>query len=300
MDLRTANLLETLSENVLDLSRAGRWDEALTFTDSSVDKARSSSNGEIHEIIYLAGALEIKADLLRKQDFLDDARVIYLEALEMLRGVLKDASECTEMFARISASIGVLYDFVQDDDEAILYYERAIEMYEKLNPPDLEEIAAICNNLGFIYRSMGNMDEAETLYLKSLEICHDLYGKHHERTSVLFNNLGSLYLKAGYDQQAFEMHTMALAGRLEYLGKDHPETAQSYSNLALSNAQLGDKVQAKELFKKSLAIWEEYISSVPDEYLAVAKDYAEFLNSTGDADGSREVIKITQMKLAKL
>lgn len=296
MNSGTANLLEMLSERVLELANAGKWEEAMRSADAAVEKARISNDGEFNDIVCLAATLEIKGDLLRQQSYLEDSRVIYLEALEMLNG----RPECTEMLARISASIGVLYDFVENDEEAILFYERAIEMYERLDPPQLEEVADICNNLGFIYRSLGNMDTAETLFLKGLEICHNAYGKNHEKTAILFNNVGALYLKSGYDEQAREMHTMALESRLESMGKNHPDTAQSYSNLALALAQVGESKQAKVYFEKSLTIYERHIKEEADEYAAVAENYAEFLRAAEDTKGSSSVIKKANKKLARV
>ncbi len=296
MDSGTNNLLEMLSERVLELASAGKWDEAMVSADAVVEKARAANSGDFHDIVSLASTLEIKGDLLRQQSYLEEARVVYLEALEMLNG----QEECTEMLARISASIGVLYDAVQNDEEAIVFYEHAIAMYERLDPPKLRSVADICNNLGFIYRSLGNMDTAEALFLKGLEICHSAYGKNHEKTATLFNNVGALYLKSGSDAQAREMHTMALEGRLASLGKDHPDTAQSYSNLALSLVQIGDSKQAKELFLKSLAIYEKHIKTESYEYAAVAENYAEFLRASEDAKGSASIIKKAQKKLAKV
>lgn len=296
MDSGTANLLEMLSERVLELAEAGKWDEAMRSADAVIEKARISNSGDFNDTVFLALTLEVKADLLRQQSYLEEARVVYLESLELLNGI----DECTEILARISASIGVLYDAVQNDEEAIIFYEHAIAMYEQLDPPHLEEVADICNNLGFIYRSLDNMDTAETLFLKGLQICRNSYGKNHEKTATLFNNIGALYLKSGYDEQAREMHTMALESRLACLGDKHPDTAQSYSNLALSLVQIGENKQAKELFLKSLAIYEKHIKTESYEYASVAENYAEFLRASEDVKGSANMIKKAQKKLAKV
>jgi len=273
MDSGTANLLEMLSERVMELANAGKWSEAMLAADAAVDKARTSFGGEFKDVVCLASTLEIKGDLLRQQDKFDDARVCYLEVLEMLNGRV----ECTEILARVSASIGVLYDFGENDEEAILFYERAIVMYERLDPPRLEEVADICNNLGFIYRSLDNMDAA-----------------------ILFNNVGALYLKSGHEDQAREMHTMALEGRQAVLGENHPDTAQSYSNLALTLAQIGELEQAIDYFQKSLAIYENHIKKEAYEYAAVAENYAEVLRASGDEKGAANVIKKSQKKLSKV
>lgn len=295
MDSGTVHLLEMLSERVIELVNQGKWNDAMRSAEAAVEKARQSNGGDQADTVCLAATLEIKADLHRQQGLLEEARVSYLEAMELLNG----DSKYTEILARISASIGVLYDQSENDEEAILYYERSIELYERLDPPMQLEIADICNNLGFIYRSLGNMDTAETLLLKGLEICHNELGAKHEKTAILCNNVGALYLKSGFDEQAREMHTMALDARRFTLGDQHPDTAQSYSNLALSLAQIGESATARDYFQRAMAIYEKHINEEAYEYASVAENYAEFLRSTSDAKASASIIKKAQKKLAK-
>ncbi len=296
MDSGTSNLIDMLSERVIELADAGKWEEAMHAADAAIEQARNSNSGDVDDINRLAASLEIKGDLLRQLSYLEDARMVYLEALELL----DNGEVSAELLGRISASIGVIYDAVDNEEEAIIFYEHAIAMYESMDPPKLDAVADICNNLGFIYRSLGNMDTAETLFLKGLHICRNSYGKNHEKTATLFNNLGALYLKAGMDAQAREMNTMALEARIACLGENHPDTAQSYSNLALCLVQYGDNQQAKKLFEKALAIYEKHIKTESYEYASVAENYAEFLLETQDVKGSNNIIKKAQKKLAKV
>jgi tetratricopeptide (TPR) repeat protein len=296
MDSGTSNLIDMLSERVMELADAGKWEEAMHSADAAIEQARISNSGDADDINRLAASLEIKGDLLRQLSYLEEARMIYLEALELL----DNGEVSAELLGRISASIGVIYDAVSNDEEAIIFYEHAISMYESMDPPRMNAVADICNNLGFIYRSLGNMDTAETLFLKGLQICRNSYGKNHEKTATLFNNLGALYLKAGMDAQAREMNTMALESRIACFGENHPDTAQSYSNLALSLVQTGDNRKARELFEKSLAIYEKHIKTESYEYASVAENYAEFLRETADIKGSNNIIKKAQKKLAKV
>ncbi len=295
MDSGTSNLINMLSQRVFELADAGKWDEAMRSADAAIEKARVSNTGNYEDVACLAASLEIKGDLYRQLNYLEEARTIYLEALELLDGT----EVSPELLGRISASIGVIYDAVENDEEAIIFYEHAISMYENMNPPKLESVADICNNLGFIYRSLGNMDTAETLFLKGLEICTKSYGRNHEKTAILFNNLGALYLKSGLDAQAREMHTMALDARLTCLGDNHPDTAQSYSNLALCLAQNGEDRSARQHFERALAIYEKHLKTETHEYTAVAENYAEFLRETSDHKASMNVIKKVNKILAK-
>lgn len=294
MDSVTTRAMNDLTVRVLELANIGDWDGAMDVAEEAVEKAREASNGEYNSLINLARVLEIKADLLRQQGSYEDALAIYEESKEIVEG----GSECEEMLARIFASIGVLYDFADNLADAVLNYERAIEIYEGLDLVPQNEVVNICNNLGFLYRGLGNLSKAETFFLKGLEICHDIYGSENHKTATLFNNVGSLYSKSGYDEQARNMHAMALESRRACLGENHPETAQSYANLAITLAQINENKLANNYFLQALSIYEVYIKKRSNEYLAVAENYAEFLLSTGDEKGSSSILEMAQKKLA--
>lgn len=297
MNAGTANLLEILSSRVIALSNAGKWDDAYRSADAAVQQARHSIlEGNDSDSLALASTLEIKGDLLRQAGHLEDARLNYLEALE----IASNFTEVDEMLARLNASVAVLYDNVENDEEAIRFYERAIELYERCGLGDCLEIADICNNLGFVYRSIGDFKSAEDLLLKGLAICHKSVGIEDEKTATLCNNLGALYLKSGYDEQAREMNTLALEGRLKSLGINHPDTAQSYANLALSLNQCGESDNAKKHFEKAIKIYEHHLSEQAHEYASVIENYVEFLKNKEDIKTASALLKKAQKKLTRL
>lgn len=293
----TANLLDMLTERVLTLTNEGLWDDACHTAEAAVDKARHAVlESEGGSGLALASALEIKGDLKRQMGEMEDARLAYSEAIELA----SQHSGEDEMLARLSSSVGVLYDMVENDEEAIRFYERGLEMYGRCGLGESEEVADVCNNLGFIYRSIGNFKAAEDLLLKGLEICHKTWGSHHEKTATLCNNLGALYLKSGYDEQAREMNTMALDGRLKSLGDDHPDTAQSHANLALSLAQTGEGKDARSHFQQAVMIYEKHLVTEMHEYAAVVENYVEFLKASDDTKEAGAVLKKAQKKLSKI
>lgn len=296
MESGTANLLDMLLERVCQLTEEKKWDEAMRAADSAVEKARISLQEDVESVIGLATALEVKGDLLRQIGYLEDSRLTYLESLELLNG----RAECTEQLAGLSASVGVLYDTVENDEEAIRFYERAIELYERLDPPALLKIADICNNLGFIYRSLGDFNSSEKLFLRGLEICHKELGDDDEKTATICNNIGALYLKSGFDGQALEMHTMALEHRLKIHGRNHPDTAQSHANLALSMAQTGDVAGSRKHFEDAISIYERHIQDESHEYAAVVENYIEVLKSVGEEKDASLLLKKASKKLKKV
>jgi len=297
MESGTANLLGMLQDRVRALVNEGKWNDALKAAESAVDKARSSlSGGDMDSLLRLAETLELKANIYRDCGYLEEARVLYLEALELLNGRV----EFTEELARVSASVGVLYDNVENDEEAVTFYTRSIELYERLGGEFMADIADICNNLGFIYRANGHFDQAEKIFLRGLEISYEKNGVDSEKTAIFCNNVGALYLATGNIAQAREMNTMALDTRISILGKNHPDTAQSHSNLAMTLAQSGEAKEAKENFQASVEIYERHIKEEGHEYAAVVENYAEFLRQIGDKKGVTALLKRAKKKLSKV
>jgi len=297
MNAGTANILDMLSTRVETLCEKGEWQEAYHASQAVVDKARGAVvHKEEGSELALAGSLEIQADLLRQTGHLEEARLGYLESLE----IANQFTDNEVMLARISASVAVLYDSVENEAEAVRFYERAIELYRRAGMGHSEEVADIYNNLGFVYRSIGNFDAAEDLLLKGLEICNHSLGLEHEKTATLCNNLGALYLKLERNTQAREMNMMALENRLKVLGGGHPDTAQSHANLALSLCKGGELKEAEEHFKSAVKIYEKHIKEKNHEYAAVVENYAEFLKMSNNEKTAESVIKKAQKKLSKI
>lgn len=297
MESGTANLLNMLQSRVKKLCEEGNWNEAMHAATAGVEKARVALSDDQESIEALAISLEVNGDFLRQYGNLEDARQAYLESLELLSGLpgIHD-----EQRARISASVAVVYDSDGNEDEAIRFYERGIELFERMNPPAVLDVADLCNNLAYIYKSRGDFNSAENLYLKALQICHEHLGSNDEETAAICNNVGALYLAAGYYEQAREMQMMALEARRAAFGEQHLETAQSHANLALALCETEELDLAKQHFGEALTIYEDQLKSAPMDYATVSSNYAEFLRITGDEKGAANIEKRAGKKLKKV
>lgn len=279
MDSPTATLIGILQDRVEALRSAGNLSEALHAASAAVEKSQQTLSPNLDSIDSFASALEIRGDLYRELGNFEMAREDYRQAIDQLQ----ERPDRFGQVGRLHAALGAAYDGMDMEERAVSHWQRAMEYFEKSEPPLLLDVAAMANNLGFIAKANGDLDTAESSFLKALEITHSQLGQEHEQTATVSSNLGALYQAAGYHEQSREMHMIALETRRALLGEEHPDTAQSHNNLALALLNTGDRSWARRHFEKSLAGYEALGPEYAPDLEAVASNYCEFLREEGEA-----------------
>lgn len=285
MDSPTATLIGILQDRVESLRFAGDLDEALHAATAAVEKSQQTLGPNLDSIDAFASTLEIRGDIYRELGNFELAREDYRQAIDQL----VDRPDRLAQIGRLHAGLGAAYDGLGREDKAGEHWHRAIECFERHEPPLMLDIAAMANNLGFLYKAGGDLDSAENHFLKALEIVHSQLGQDHEQTATVSSNLGALYQAAGFHEQSREMHMIALETRRNLLGEEHPDTAQSHNNLALALLNTGDRSWARRHFEKSLADYEALGPDYNPDLEAVASNYCDFLREEGEA-GLAEII----------
>jgi tetratricopeptide (TPR) repeat protein len=145
-------------------------------------------------------------------------------------------------------NIGVIYAYKNDYPRAIENYNKAIEMYTKIN--DIRGMANCYNNIGSFYSDQGKHNEAIKSYKKSLDLCEgDNYSKG---ISTAHNNLGLIYFIQGNYALAVNNYYASL--KIKKQSKDQRGMALSYENIGNIYLEQGKYQLAKENFYKSLEI----------------------------------------------
>ncbi len=278
MDSPTATLIGILQGRVESQRAAGNLQEALHAASAAVEKSQHSLGTNLDSIDAFASALEIRGDVHSELGELELARDDYRQALDQL----ENRPDRCEQVGRLHADLGAVYDGLDLEQRAVNHWVKAIEYFEKAEPPLLLDIATLSNNLGFIAKANGDLDSAESHFLRALEIVHSQLGQEHEQTASVSSNLGALYQAAGFNEQSREMHMIALETRRSVLGEEHPDTAQSHNNLALALLNTGDRSWARRHFEKSLAGYEALGPEYATDLEAVADNYCNFLREEGE------------------
>ena len=280
MDSPTATLIGILHDRVESLRAAGNLPEALHAANAAVEKSQQTLGPNLDSIDAFASALEIRGDVQRELGDFDAARDDYRQAIDQLQ----DRPDRFDQVGRLHAALGAAYDGLDLEQRAVNHWVKAIEYFEKHEPPLLLDVATLSNNLGFIAKANGDLDTAESHFLRALEITHSQLGQESEQTATVSSNLGALYQAAGFHEQSREMHMIALETRRGILGEEHPDTAQSHNNLALALLNTGDRSWARRHFEKSLAAYEALGPDYAVDLEAVAANYCDFLREEGEAN----------------
>ena len=153
--------------------------------------------------------------------------------------------------AELLRTIGSVYYYMNDYDNAIDYYNFAMNICEKMN--DLEGLALNYYNIGLCYREQSKIYCALNAEQQALSIWKQLGNtdniiRAHRTIIGLYKSIDEFELAISYTEEAINL---AIEN-----GNKHEE-ASLYDIFAKINFQIGDIEKAKELFRKSLEIYGE-------------------------------------------
>jgi tetratricopeptide (TPR) repeat protein len=98
--------------------------------------------------------------------------------------------------------MGIVYHDKGELDKALKFYERSLEIREKLG--DIRGLVKIYNNIGLVYKDKGEVDKALKWYEKGKKICEqENYSYSHDVASI-YGNTGSIYLCKGRWEKAYK------------------------------------------------------------------------------------------------
>jgi tetratricopeptide (TPR) repeat protein len=123
----------------------------------------------------------------------------YEGALHICQQKLNDIRE---VLGGIHPSIGNLFLQIGDilrkycnNDEALLYYEKALTIFYHCNPPELYDITHSLSHIALLQEENQNFQLALDNYMKELEIKQKLYLVDQPRTGYTLRNIGRIFLK---------------------------------------------------------------------------------------------------------
>ena len=187
--------------------------------------------------------------------------------------------------------------------EALVWYNKALTISEKVLGKEHPSTATTYNNIAVVYDNMGKYPLALEWYEKDLKISEKVLGKEHPDTATTYNNIAGVYNDMGDYNKALEWYNKALAIREKVLGKEHPETATTYNNIALVYHKMGEYPTALEWYEKALTIFEKVLGKEhPDTattYNNIAGVYDNMGNYPKALEWNNKALAIRETVLGK-
>lgn len=227
--------------------RQHNFQEAREMVHKSFSKLSDSSNQKLVAANHL-----LLADMAMEED--DRAR-----AVELLSGALDIYKSVGDSISYLLTlrKVGINYDYVEDHETALEYYEDCIELAQKLGRKDV--VGACYNTIAAMHSSDGRHQEAIGIFEKGIEIAEEVGDP--ELLHRLYHNTSLAYqrLELFGESELFLQKSMKIArelGDLKILGFAHQgfgfhylrsgrlDSAEHYMNktleiaLQINNAQL--------------------------------------------------------------
>jgi tetratricopeptide (TPR) repeat protein len=121
-------------------------------------------------------------------------------------------------------NIGAVYAGKGDNENALVQYQKGLEIQTRVFGSDHPDVAASFYNIGAVYEGKGDIDNALVQFQTALEIRTRVFGSDHPDVAVSYANLAAVYQTQGNHVQRKEMVTRAYHIFLKVLGPDHPQT----------------------------------------------------------------------------
>jgi CHAT domain-containing protein/uncharacterized protein HemY len=204
----------------------------------------------------------------------------YVQAEEQLQHALsireEKLPETHELIAASYNDLGLVYTQL-NVDKAFEYYEKALEMYQKLHGNDHPKIAIANTNLGYLYHGEKLYGDAVNYYESALKTWEKIYAQPHPNKAIVLMNLGQTYSSMGNQKAALEFYEKARAMYESSQGKKHPDLAYVY-NL------LGNELKVQNKFDDALRNYQKaLIANIPNfnnENIAVNPRVTIYYNGT--------------------
>jgi len=187
---------------------------------------------------------------------LDQALTEYQKVLDHCNYVLnnnQDDLKRDAIFLKPYAlnGLGLVYDTWADTDNALIYYQDALGLFQE-NKNSRGE-ADVLDNLGLTHAFLGDGQRALEYFNKALVIRQRL--KEPKGLGITLSNLGFAYSVLEDNQEALNQLTLALP--FSQSSRDRRFEAYTLVRIGMAHLALHERQQALESYEKALAIQQE-------------------------------------------
>ena len=227
-----------ISELKLDHSDSYRLHRLISF---STRRQMNSGQGAV-DLDEVAAAVLASIPNDQKGDLLKCARmVLHAVAVE---GQMQDNNVLSEARFRLQHSVASIMNDQGEYDNALEWYQRALEGKEKALGKDHPSTLSTVNNMAVVFHSMGEYGKALEGYQRALEGKEKALGKDHTSSLDTVYNLAHLYVQRDHEGDllnAADGYQRVFDGYTKIFGSGHSKTCDASHWLNRVRALLKDQ-----------------------------------------------------------
>ena len=180
--------------------------------------------------------------------YFNEAKEIYQRLLSLCEETFGYNKQTASSYNNIGNVCGITGDY----NKALDFYNKALEIQEKVLGEEHSDTTCSYNNIGNVYNDLGNYDKALKNHNKALEIRKKILGEEHTDTASSYNNIGNVCNNLGNYDKALKNHNRALEIYKKVLSEESSDTAMSYNNIGCDCYNLGNYDKALECYTNAL------------------------------------------------
>jgi hypothetical protein len=136
-----------------------------------------------------------------------------------------------------------------ENREAIVFYEKSLEIRKKSLSPTHPSLAMSYNNIGNAYRNLGDYLKALLFHEKALAIRKQSLPSNHRHLAMSYSNIGNVCSNMGEYSKALLCYEKDLAISKNALPPNHPELGISYNNIGSVYEKMHDYSKARSFYE---------------------------------------------------
>jgi len=210
-------------------------------------------------------------------DMLDSPMLEEYKALinKKLKELEDESTEQPLRKAELLIQLAAAYSFSEDYKEALLKFQKALDLQLKHLGMYHKDVATTYNHVGSMYYQLGNHKSAMFSHQKALEIQKKALPKLHLDIAYTRRCMSYVLSDLHETEEAMEGHEESLQMKLKLLPPGHPDIAASYDSIGALHFEEGDFDEALMNYQTALDIrLKALIPSHPD----VAHSYSNIAN----------------------
>jgi tetratricopeptide (TPR) repeat protein len=157
-------------------------------------------------------------------------------------------------------------------NDAIIFYEKALQIKREILPPNHHSFAVSFNDIGSVFEKMNQYSQALLYYEKGLEIEQNIVSLNQSGLGYAYSHIGSVYAKMGEYSKALLFHEQAVEIRENLPPLDQGTLAQSYNNISSVHVKINNYSEALSSYEKALEIQKKIL---PSNHPDLAQSYSD-------------------------